>query len=198
VIITLGEATVTLVAAGIGVVGALSGVVVGVVLERVLRYWGGLWCEPAHYEVVPRFGNDWEGVEAATELEAAEWIDYSVRLDLYNSREVSVGLRNIRLVFECLHGKRSVVPNDKATEPRRSIGTSGVPEPQMYGPLHVLNLPPRQLVVKELTGRLDDPEDVRLVFEWQQLEFACERRRVWPLPPKKLRWVVASRPPDHL
>ncbi len=194
--ITLNPATATLLAAGIGAVGALLGVVVGAVLERVLRYWGGLWCEPGHHEVVPRFGDDWEGIQTAVDPEAAKWIDYSVRLDLYNSREVPVGLRNIRLVFECPGGKKPVVPNDMATEPRRPR-SGGPPEPQMYGPLHVVNLPPRQWVVKELTGRLDDPEEVSRVFKWRRLEFACERRRVWPLRPKKLRWVVASRPPDR-
>jgi hypothetical protein len=181
--ITLDEATATLVAAGIGFVGGFFGVVGGVVLERVLRYWGGLWCEPAAYEVNPRSGNEGEGIKLQADPNATEWIDYIVRLDLYNSREVPVGLRNIRLVFECPGGKKPVVPNDMATEPRRPMG-GGSPKPQMYGPLHVVNLPPRQWVVKELTGRLVDPEDIRLVFEWKQLEFVGERRRVWPLRAK--------------
>jgi len=186
--ITLDEATATLIAAAIGGLG----VVVGLVLERILRLWGGMWCEPGHHEVNPLFGDHWEGIHPASDPEAAKWIDYKIRLDLYNSREVPVGLRDVRVVFKFSEGCLSKVPNDKAELLRRPQ-SGGPPEPQMYGPLHVVNLPPRQWVVKEITGRLDDPEEIRRVFEWRQIEFAGERRRVWPLRPKKLRWVVASR-----
>jgi hypothetical protein len=188
-------ATATLMAAKIGVVGGVGGVVVGVVLERVMRYLGGVWCEPAHYQVDPLFGDNWEGIQTAPDPDAAEWIDYEIRVDLYNGREVPVGLRDVRVVFKCSDGLLSKVPNDKAELLRRPH-SGGPPEPQMYGPLYVVNLPPRQWVVKEITGRLDDPEEIRWVFGWQQIEFTGVRRRVWPLPPKKLSWLVASsRPP---
>jgi len=191
--ITPDEATATLIAAGIGAIGALA----GVALERLLRYLGGVWCEPAHHEVNPFFGEDggWGRIHTATEPDAAEWIDYEIRLDLYNGREVPVGLRDVRVVFKGSDGCLSKVPNDKAELLRRPQ-SGGPPEPQMYGPLYVVNLPPRQYVAKELCGRLDDPEEVSRVFGWRQLEFTAVRRRMWPLPAKRLRWVVAARPPD--
>jgi hypothetical protein len=190
--ITLTETTAQLMAAGIGIVGVL----LGLVAERILRHWGWVWCEPAHHEVVPRLAEEWEGIKIATEPDEAELIDYQIRLDLYNGREVPVGLRDVRVVFKGSDGCVSKVPNDKAELLRQP--QSGPPEPQMYAPLYVVNLPPRQWVVKEITGRLyrsDDPEETRLVFGWRHLEFAGERRRMWPFPSKKLRWVVATRPP---
>jgi len=136
------------------------------------------------------------GIHTATEPDAAEWIDYEIRVDLYNGREVPVGLRDVRVVFKGSDGCLSKVPNDRAELLRRP--QSGPPEPQMYSPLYAVNLPPRQWVVKEITGRLyrsDDPEETRLVFGWRQIELTGVRRRVWPLRPKKHSWVVASRPP---
>jgi hypothetical protein len=194
---TIDAATATLMAAKIGVVGGVGGVVIGVALERLLRYLGGVWCEPAHHEVNPLFGDSYEGFQTATEPDDAEWIDYEIRVDLYNGREVPVGLRDVRVVFRTSDGCLSKVPNDKAELLRRPQ-SGGRPEPQMYSPLYVVNLPPRQWVVKEITGRLyrsDDPEETRLVFGWRQIELTGVRRRVWPLRPKKHSWVVASRPP---
>ena len=187
----MDAATATLMAAKIGAVGGVGGVVIGVALERLLRYLGGVWCEPAHHEVNPLFGDSYEGFQTATEPDAAGWIDYEIRVDLYNGREIPVGLRDVRVVFKC-SDCISKVPNDKAELLRRPQ-SGGRPERQMYGPLYVVNLPPRQWVVKEITGRLDDPEEIRRVFGWRQIEFTGVRRRVWPLRPKKHSWVVASR-----
>jgi hypothetical protein len=177
-----------LMAAGIGVVGAL----LGVVIERFLRFWGGVWCEPAHHEVGAMGGDPWEGLQTAFDPDDAQWFDYTVRLDLYNSKEVPVGLRNVRLVFEGPSGEEPVVSRDTAELLRRPA--SGPPEPQMYAPLYAVNLPPRQWVVKELTDRFYEEEEIRRVFGWRRIKLTCERRRVWPLPPKKHSWVVASRP----
>ena len=69
----MDAATATLMAAKIGVVGGVGGVVIGVALERLLRYLGGVWCEPAHYEVRPESGNHYEGIKIATEPDAAAW-----------------------------------------------------------------------------------------------------------------------------
>src|SRR5829696_1531963 len=115
----MDAATATLMAAKIGVVGGVGGVVIGVALERLLRYLGGVWCEPAHHAVEPLFGDSYEGIKIAAEPDAAEWVDYEIRVDLYNSREVPVGLRDVRVVFKCSDGCLSKVPNDKAELLRR-------------------------------------------------------------------------------
>jgi hypothetical protein len=122
--ISSGE-TAPLLVAGLGIFGVLAGIVV----ERLLRFSGRLWCEPADYEVNPRSGNHHEGIKTETETEATEWIDYSVRLDLYNSREVPVGLRNIRLVFKYPGGRYRPCP--RIRQRRRS--RIGVPPDQTGG-----------------------------------------------------------------
>jgi hypothetical protein len=190
IIISSGETAAPLLVGGLGVFAALAGIVV----ERILRFWGRLWCEPASYEVSPRSGESYEGIKTETDPEATKWIDYSVRLDLYNSREVPVGLRNIRLVFKCQDGEISVSPKDMATE-RLEQRHHTLPDRLVYDHIYVVNLPPRQWVVKELFGRFDDPEDIRLVFGWRQLEFVGEWRRVWPLPPKTFCKAIDSRAP---
>jgi hypothetical protein len=189
-IIISGGETAPLLVAGLGVFAVLAGIVV----ERILRFWGRLWCEPAYYEVSPRSGNHHEGIKTETEPEATAWIDYSVRLDLYNSKEVPVGLRKISLVFKCQDGEISVSPKDMATEKLEQRHQT-LPDRRVYDHIYVVNLPPRQWVVKELFGRFDDPEDIRLVFGWRQFEFVGERRRVWPLQPKTFRKIIDSRAP---
>jgi hypothetical protein len=187
---TMSTDTATLIAAGAGVFGVLAGVVV----DRLLRFWGRPWCEPTDYSIIPRSGNNYEGIKTETDPEATEWIHYSVRLDLYNSKEVPVGLRDIRMVFKCLGGEIADAPKDMATgelEQRHHT----LPDRLVHDHIYVINIPPRQWVVKELFGRFDDPEDIRLVFEWRQLEFVSEQRRVWPLRPKTFRKLIASRPP---
>ena len=130
---SIDAATATLMAAKIGVVGGVGGVVIGVALERLLRYLGGVWCESAHHAVNPLFGDSYEGFQTATEPDDAEWIDYEIRVDLYNGREVPVGLRDVRVVFRTSDGYLSKVPNDKAELLRRPQ-SGGRPEPQMYSP----------------------------------------------------------------
>ncbi len=197
---TTSAETATLIAAGIGAVAALAGVVV----ERLLRFWGRLWCEKSEWVV--RFspqGSYLEGYEITKRLPQtdeerdAQHVAYSVRLDLFNGKEIPVGLRDVALVFKCSGGEVRSLPKDKATE---YMGQTGANVPlflqgPFYDRAHVINLPPRQWVIKELFDRLVEPEEVRLLSRWYRVEFVGERQRRGLFEPKTFRKTIASRPP---
>ena len=185
------------------VLAAVLGVLGGVLIERAARSLGRLWCVPSEWVV--RFspqGSYLERYEITKRLPQVEERDahqvtYSVRLDLYNGKEIPVGLRDVSLVFKCSGGEVRSVPKDKATEYMGQMG-GDVPLPlqgPFYDRVHVVNLPPRQWVIMELFDRLVEPEEVRLLSRWRQVEFVGERQRRGLFESKTFRTIVASRPP---
>jgi hypothetical protein len=85
---------ITLLASFIGVIGALSGLVV----ERLLRTAGRVWCEPTDWEKTHLENREQENWEGRWDVDwdkpgDATHAGYSVWLDLYNSKEIPVGLR---------------------------------------------------------------------------------------------------------
>jgi hypothetical protein len=178
------------------VLAVLLGVIGGVVIERVARSWGRLWCEPSAWEISLHSGDDWEGVKTEVHSRAAQWATYNFRLDLFNGKEIPMGFRDISLVFRCLGGEIRSVPKDKSTEKILDRGLSPtIFEARSYEHAYVVNLPPRQWVVKELFGRFDEPENITLLARWYRVEFVGERQRRGPLTPKTFRKTIASRPP---
>ena len=93
----LTQPTVTLLAASIGVSGALAGLVV----ERFLRSFGRPWCVPSGWELKFMTPHNVYGETTEVNLKEAEAAsaDYSVSLDLLNGKEIPVGLRDISVVF---------------------------------------------------------------------------------------------------
>lgn len=64
-----------------------------------------------------------------------------------------------------------------------------------YESAYVVNLPPRQWVIKELFGRFEEADDIRLLSGWYRVEFVGQRQRRGLFEPKTLCKVIASRPP---
>ena len=117
-------------------------------------------------------------------------IMYSGRLDLFNGKEIPVGLRDIAIVFVCAGGE---VRNESLD-------------------LGVVNLPPRQWVSKEMRSSFNtrvesngwtattaaserSREDMRLLSRWYRVEFVGQRQRRGLFEPKTFRKTIASRPP---
>jgi hypothetical protein len=104
------------------VFAALLGVLGGVIIERIARSWGRLWCETSGWAV--RFLPEGSYIERygivqrlpQVEEQDAHQVMYSVRVDLFNGKEIPVGLRNVSLIFKCSGGEVRSVPKDNATE----------------------------------------------------------------------------------
>jgi len=166
----------TLLAALIG--GGLA--LLGVFIERFSRSIGLLWCEST-------------GWDLTFDDQAAK---YSVCLDLFNGKEIPVGLRSISVVFICKEGKLISEPEEVQARP---FPLSPIVKLQDVGPLisavSVVNLPPRQWMSKELQGRVYEKEDVRLLAGWRKVEFVGQRQRRGLFERKTYRKVIAVRPP---
>jgi len=160
--------TATLLGALIG--GGLA--LAGVVVERLLTSWGRLWCEPSSdLEVVQLLAPDEHGIPSLVDNpgEATEF-EYSLHLDLYNSKDVPVGLRSISLEFAYADGPVHTTPLDGETH--RYSQSRG----HVYDTMHVINLPPKQWVHKELRGWVA-PERGQDLMGWERVEFVAEHPR---------------------
>jgi len=176
------------------VLAALLGVLGGVLIERVARSWGRLWCEPSDWRLdffaSVKGGGETSNIPPSEAYRAA----YSVRLDFYNGKEIPVGLRNARI--EIYHGAGGGVlisnPLDMGapTSPDRlrDVGKT-------HGELSLVNLPPRQWVPIELRWSYHQKEDVRRLAWWYRVEFVGERQRRGLFEPKTFRKTIASRSP---
>jgi hypothetical protein len=176
------------------VIAALLGVLAGVFVERFARSWGRLWCELSDWDIKFR-------PLIRERPEDADGVEYSVRVDLYNGKEIPVGLRDVSIVFICIGGKLVSKPEEPPVQilgaPRRAtwsteIASLGIPE---SGVVHVMNLPPRQWVSKDLRGRFQGRKDIRLLSRWYRVEFVGQRQRRGLFEPKIFRKIISSRPP---
>ncbi len=165
---SLNQPYVTLLAALIGVFGALSGLVV----ERLLRALGRMWCEPAGWKLKFMVRNHTErGGYSDVEVEPTEapegaWVTYSASLDLYNGKEIPVGLRDISVVF--IHdGSKLIHKPWDATSGVFSYGHT------TYATLVTVNLSPCQWVRLELLGTVREVEAMK---GWRRAEFVGQRR----------------------
>jgi hypothetical protein len=101
---TISATTATLIAALIGVFGA----VVGLVVERALRHTGRLVCHPVGWNLTFETEDEvtgerwWGGPEIAVRALHA---DYTCNVDLYNEKEVPTGLGAVTIVFVCDGGR---------------------------------------------------------------------------------------------
>ncbi len=180
------------------IVATLSGVVVGSLVERLYRSWGRLWCEPSRCEVryvaPDEMGGhktldpDEMGGHKTLDPEEAgdDWgAEYAVGLDLYNGKEVPVGLRDISVVvsYDAAGEKQFQSRPWDAMSGQFSYGRT------TYATLTLVNLAPRQWVRLELLGVL---EGAKISKGWRRIEFVAERCGLFGTL-REFRKVVASR-----
>jgi hypothetical protein len=169
----------------------------GLLVERVLRSFGRLWCEPWGWRLIPVAKRGRAKVATRVPEEEAKHFSFSGKLDFFNGKEIPVGLRNVRIVFVCDNGiEVDTIPADaEATWTYEASYDPHLPPPTAWGLLHLINLPPRQWVIKDLEGRIEDPEEVRLLHRWRRMEFVAERQKRGLFESKVLRKTLAWRTP---
>lgn len=173
----------------IGVIGVLA----GLLTERLLRVAGLIWCEPTEWEK-PSFktkthaGGGSYTFPAADRPEEATHASYSVWLDLYNGKEIPVGLRDVSIVFSCDGGK--LVCKPLSTTSGQQVGRGG---PLSYATMRNINLQPHQWVSVALHNDLTDPDKIRLLAGWRKAEFVGERHRLFPWTNKTYRKTIDTR-----
>lgn len=191
----MSQPYVPLLAALIGVFGALAGLVV----ERLLRTLGRLWCEPAGWKLEFMVRNRERGGYSDVEVEPegapeGAWITYSASLDLYNGKEIPVGLRDISVVFTHSGGELAHKPRD-AARPLVMEGRIYVRTQENHATLETLNLQPRQWVRLELFGELREVVEVEAMKGWRRAEFVGQRRGAFGRR-KTFRKTIATRDPQ--
>jgi hypothetical protein len=201
----MNATTATLLAAPIG--GGLA--LVGVFVERFLRSLGRLWFVSSGWdmrfylngfvqEVEGGFVQEVEEGEVEPErVKDVRSVQYFVNLDLFNGKEIPVGLRAVSVVFTCDGGEVTNTPEDVPWSAERRARARRSEEDSDHA-VRVLNLAPRQWVRKELVGwiaRRDKPEAIRLLGGWRQVEFVGQRQRRGLFERKEFRRTIASRPP---
>jgi len=124
----------------------------------------------------------------------AERVVYSGRLDFFNGKEVPVGFRDAQVVFFCADGIVINKPDDVEAGWTRLPGDRvDWSPPVAWGLLHAINLPPRQWMIKEIKGRIEDPEELRILASWQRLEFVAHRQRRGLWGRRTFRRVIATK-----
>lgn len=153
----------------------LLGVALGLVGERFVRTLGEITCEPRE-EWGPTFlfenpeGSDW-GKESSSQNpfysdQKPGSATYAFTLDFFNSKELPVGLRSIKIVFECEDGAVYTISENPGTY--KTKGNLAKTDP-----LTTLNLPPRQLVSQQCRGYVRG-EDVQTLTGWKTAKFVAE------------------------
>jgi hypothetical protein len=160
----------------------------GVMIERLIRVLGRL-----QFEVASEPSLVIEGIElepgyprtiplkdivatiplqdmVATEAIEAQGVAYDFAVDLFNGKEVPIGLRDISVEIVLDDEKRiTSKPYDPATFSEalaRQRGYDNLPL------LNVLNLPPRQLVHMVLSGSFgEEAASVLISRKWRRIEF---------------------------
>jgi hypothetical protein len=167
------------------IAGTLLGVVVGALIERLLRLSGRLRFEaPRGWEYDFYRGDPEDSytfgiiTDEDPEKEATQ-VRYRVAINLFNGKEVPTGLQDIAIVLVHEDGKRSSPsrPDDLTTG--RPTQHSGY----QYDAVTTINVPPRQFVHKDLSGSFGREEAVALATgKWNRVEFVGKR------PKRPLLW----------
>jgi hypothetical protein len=177
-----------LLAAIIGVCGVLAGLLV----ERLLRNMGRIWCEPTEWEThFEQRGADGFGKRTAIEVESLEEVThagYSVWLDFYNGKEIPIGLGDVSIVFSCDGGE--LVSKPLSTTSGRQVGMGG---PVSFATMRSINLQPRQWVSVALHNDFTDPRDIHLLAGWRRAEFVGQQRTLIPWTGKTYQKTIAIR-----
>jgi len=150
----------------------------GLLVERLLRSFGRLWCAPWAWTLNPVAKTGRAKAAARGPEEETRYFSYPGKLDFFNGKVIPVGLRHVRIVFVCDDGVEvDTIPADALAGWRVEPGQAPYWDyPPALGLVHMINLPPRQWVIKELEGTVEDPEEVRLLHRWRRMEFVAERQ----------------------
>lgn len=178
----MSQTTAVLLAALIGVFGGLSGLLV----ERFLRSFGRLWCEPSEWDLkfLRESPEDYGSPEEVIPAEA-DMVEFSVHLDLFNGKEIPVGLRDISIVLTYEGGELVTEPLDTMSG-TFSFGRT------TYATLYIVNLSPRQWIHIALHGGFAGPDNVRYLAQWKRAEFVGQRQRRGLLESKTYRKTIAT------
>ncbi len=175
----------TLLASLVGVFG----VIVGLTFERLMRSCGKLWCTPSKSGGLRFMGDDPRGEEygeVAMVPDKANKVKYSYNLDLFNGKEIPVGLRDITVEFLCEDGKLTHKPWDSTTG-IYSLGLTTLAK------LEIANFAPRQWVRLELHGSFNTSDDVRRLAGWRKVNFVGQRHRRGLFERKVYRKTIDTR-----
>jgi hypothetical protein len=177
------------------IVGTLLGVVVGALIERLLRSWGRVRCEASLTQPLrltgvkeeePGYPRDFAlEVEVANETTRAAGVSYECTVDLFNGSEVPTGLHDARIELVLANGRRLTShPEDLGTG--KTVQTPGIGtqyQVRVYDTLGVINLPSRQFVRMELRGGFGkDAADALKTGRWKRIVFEARR------PKRPLLW----------
>ncbi len=162
----MSEQAAALLAGGLAILGTLLGTILGLTFDRFQRSRGPLRCWATHGEVrfLPGYTEEDFGKEPVATGETVG-VSYAFGLDLFNSKEIPVGLHDLSVALVCDGGKLVDKPLDPASRKVRA----GI---DVHEPLHFVNLPPRQVVHVEIFGRLSDVETAQT---WRRVEFVGYR-----------------------
>src|SRR5688572_4306508 len=76
----------------------------GLLVERVLRSFRRLWCEPWAWRMTPVPKTGRAKAQARSPEEQTRYFAFSGKLDFFNGKEIPVGFRQVRIVFVCDDG----------------------------------------------------------------------------------------------
>jgi hypothetical protein len=157
----------------------------GVAIERLLRFWGRLRCYPSCWKLVFLGPKDtFEGTQEYPCERASEAIraQYRFALDLFNGMQEPYALRELKVAI-ILDDHESPL-----TDTPREVGSSGGPS----NTLDVINVLPRQFVHKKLMGEFGKEEvSVLASGRWRRVELVGKR------PKRPLLWRRTYRKTIH-
>jgi hypothetical protein len=154
----------------------------GVVVERLIRVLGRLQFEAASEPSLVIEESDesprekgyprtipLKDIDATEEIEA-QGVAYDFAVDLFNGKEVPIGLRDISVDIVLDDDKRiTSKPYDPATFSETLARQRGYDKLPL---LAVLNLPPRQLIHMVLSGSFgEEAASVLISGKWRRIEF---------------------------
>ncbi|WP_416731380.1 hypothetical protein [Fictibacillus sp. JL2B1089] len=130
-----------------GIIGALLGVIITLILTQVLKNWGGIKTYVLEWKV-DFFKPDGYGGRDTSFIDEASSASLYLNIEIYNGSEMPKILRDIKFSF---YNEKlflfSVNPNDESTA-RISAGA------RRSDPLLNINIPPKQIVTYELSNYL--------------------------------------------
>ncbi len=156
-----------------GIVGALLGVIVTMILTQWLKSFGKI-----RFYVIEKnidFKKQKEGEIASYQIECtkeeAETVSLKAKIEIYNGSEVSKILRDIRFVFYDEKKKKllSITPEDKSTQ-RFAAATYWRDE------LYNINILPKQILVFELVRHFHN-ENAELIKKGRTLFLEAKNHR---------------------
>ncbi len=135
-----------------GVLGAVVGVIATLIVTHLLRHAGKIYIYFRNWDIKYFKVGEAGGSLETSNLDETEYCSYSFEIEILNSSEVPKVLRDITIVFYDNNKKLiEKTPNDEST---KKTFVSGV----KIGLLKILNLPPKQLIYRKVSGNIKKEE----------------------------------------